>query len=149
MEAFEHFGRVIQHADLIYKKVPEFESSLMGLKKKYAGSRVETDKIDEFFLKSNKAPEKKEYTKQDFTKPKNISVPKTEPGYCIRTGREIPFNIKKPFSDEAYNSWLKFKNEVYPEKYCHFSGEPSKGETSFSKPILKKNYPKAKEVHRL
>lgn len=149
MDAFEYFGRVIQQADLIYKKVPEFESSLMGFKKKYNGSRVETDKIDEFFNKSNKTPEKKEYIQQDFAKPKNISVPKAIPGYCIRTGREIPFNIKKPFSDEAYNSWLKFKNEDYPEKYCHFSGEPSNGETSFSRPILKKNYSKAKETHKL
>jgi len=149
MEAFEYFGRVIQQADLIYKKVPEFESTIMGLKKKYKGSRVETDKIDQFFNKSNKPPEKKEYIKQDFAKPKNISVPKAVSGYCIRTGREIPFNIKKPFSEEAYNSWLKFKNEDYSEKYCHFSGEPSNGQTSFSRPILKNNYPKAKEIHKL
>ena len=49
-----------------------------------------------------------------------------------------------PFSQKAYKSWQKFKNEEYPEKYCHYSGEPSYGETSFSKPILKKNWRKSK-----
>lgn len=148
-DAFEYFGRVVHQADLIYKKIPEFDSSLMGLKRKYKGSNIVTDKIDEFFNKNNKAPEKKEYIKQSFTKTNINAISKAINGYCIRTGREIPFNIKKPFSDEAYNSWLKFKNEDYSEKYCHFSGEPSNGETSFSRPILKKNYPKAKETHKL
>ena len=37
----------------------------------------------------------------------------------------------------------------YLEKYCHFSGEPSNGETSFNKPILKKNWKKAKAKFNL
>ena len=68
-------------------------------------------------------------------------------GYCIRTGVSIPFNPKRPMGDEAYKSWSKFSNPDYPEKFCHFSGEPSNGETSVSKPILRKNWQKAKEVH--
>lgn len=68
-------------------------------------------------------------------------------GYCIRTGVEIPFNIEKPFCYEAYKSWSKFENSDYPEKYCHFSGEPTNGETCFNRPILKKNWKKAQEVH--
>lgn len=35
----------------------------------------------------------------------------------------------------------------YKEKYCHFSGEPSNGETSVNKPILKKNWKKAQNIH--
>jgi len=147
-EAFEYFGRVVQQADLLYKKIPVFESSLMGLKKRYKGSTVVTDKINEFFNKNNKTPDKKEYNRPNSITNSNKPVQTTN-GYCIRTGREIPFNTKKPFSDEAYNSWLKFKNEEYPEKYCHFSGEPSNGETSFAKPILKKNWQKARDIHRL
>jgi hypothetical protein len=42
-------------------------------------------------------------------------------GFCIRTG----------------------ENEEYPEKFCHYSGEESNGETSLSKPILKKNWRKS------
>lgn len=66
-------------------------------------------------------------------------------GFCIRTGTEIPFNVEKPFSAKAFESWNKYRDEEYPEKYCHFSGEPSHGETSLSRPILKKNWNKAKE----
>lgn len=147
-DAFEYFERVIQQAELIYKKVPDFDSSLMGLKKKYKGSKVIIDKIGDFF-NNNTLPPKKEYIKQNLAKTNIHVASKTTNGYCIRTGREIPFNTKNPFSDEAYNSWLKFKNEEYPEKYCHFSGEPSNGETTFGKPILRKNWQKAKERHNL
>lgn len=67
-------------------------------------------------------------------------------GYCIRTGVEIPFNVEKPMSYDAFKSWNKYGDPDYDEKYCHFSGEPSYGETSVSKPILKKNWKKAKEL---
>lgn len=67
-------------------------------------------------------------------------------GFCIRTGVEIPFNVEKPLSYEAFKSWSKYGDPDYAEKYCHFSGEPSHGETSVSRPILKKNWKKAKEI---
>lgn len=70
-------------------------------------------------------------------------------GFCIRTGVEIPFNIEKPLSYDAYKQWSKYNDPDYAEKYCHFSGEPSNGETSVSKPILKKNWKQAKEIHGL
>ena len=66
-------------------------------------------------------------------------------GFCIRTGVSIPFNIEKPLSKEAYKKWNEYADETYPEKYCHFSGEPSNGETSVTQPILKKNWKKANE----
>jgi phosphatidylserine/phosphatidylglycerophosphate/cardiolipin synthase-like enzyme len=75
------------------------------------------------------------------------SKPKTASGYCIRTGEEVPFNLKRPFSDKAFKSWNRFKNSEFKEKYCHFSGEESNGETNFSRPILKKNWTKAKKAH--
>jgi len=70
-------------------------------------------------------------------------------GYCIRTGVEIPFNVEKPLSYDAYKKWSEFGDSEYPEKYCHFSGEPSNGETSVSRPILKKNWKKASKVFDL
>lgn len=72
---------------------------------------------------------------------------KLQPGYCIRTGVEIPFDMEKPMSFDAYKKWNKYADPSYPEKFCHFSGEPSKGETSVNSPILRKNWKKAKEVH--
>jgi phosphatidylserine/phosphatidylglycerophosphate/cardiolipin synthase-like enzyme len=70
-------------------------------------------------------------------------------GFCIRTGVQIPFNIDKPLSAEAYKKWNEYSDPDYKEKYCHFSGELSHGETSVSKPILKKNWKKAQEIHGL
>jgi len=70
-------------------------------------------------------------------------------GYCIRTRAEIPFNIERPMSYDAYKKWSEFGNPDYTEAYCHFSGEQSFGETSFSKPILKKNWKKAAEIFDL
>lgn len=70
-------------------------------------------------------------------------------GYCIRTGVPIPFNPEKPLSYEAFKSWSQFGDLNYAEKYCHFSGEESKGETCVARPILYKNWKKAKDVFGL
>lgn len=77
-------------------------------------------------------------------KEENISN-KKQSGYCIRTGISIPFNVEKPMSYDAFKSWSKYSDPDYSEKFCHFSGEPSNGETSVSRPIMKKNWKKAKE----
>lgn len=69
---------------------------------------------------------------------------KKQVGYCIRTGVEIPFNPERPFAYDAFKSWSKYGDESYPEKFCHFTGEASNGETSYSKPILRKNWSRAK-----
>jgi len=70
-------------------------------------------------------------------------------GFCIRTGVTIPFNIEKPMAYEAFKTWSKFNDPEYPEQYCHFSGEPSNGSTCVNRPIMKKNWTKAKEIHNL
>lgn len=67
-------------------------------------------------------------------------------GFCIRTGIPIPFNVEKPMSFDAFKKWSEFGNPDYPERFCHFSGELSNGETSVSRPILKKNWKKAKDI---
>ena len=70
-------------------------------------------------------------------------------GFCIRTGVAIPFNLEKPMNYDAFKEWNKFGNPDYQEKFCHFSGEPSHGETTFNKPILAKNWKKAKATFNL
>lgn len=67
-------------------------------------------------------------------------------GYCIRTGMEIPFNLERPLSYEAYKKWNEYADPDYSEKFCHFSGEASHGETTVNRPILKKNWKKAQEI---
>ena len=78
-----------------------------------------------------------------------INQSNKQTGYCIRTGVEIPFNVERPLSYNAFKEWHKNANSDYPEKFCHFSGEQSNGETSVNKPILKKNWKKAKEIFDL
>ncbi|AZJ33798.1 hypothetical protein SAMN05444344_0375 [Tenacibaculum mesophilum] len=63
-----------------------------------------------------------------------------EVGYCIRTGKEIPFNPEKPFSLSAYRMWDRYGNYDYPENYCHKTGKESHGKTSMGNPILKGIY---------
>ncbi|WP_069660252.1 phospholipase D family protein [Arcticibacter eurypsychrophilus] len=70
-------------------------------------------------------------------------------GFCIRTGLSIPFNIEKPMNYDSFKSWSKFGDPTYPEKFCHFTGEKSNGETSVQRPIMKKNWKRASEVCKL
>lgn len=138
-EAGEYFERVIDQSDLLYKKEPEYESSFLGISKKYKSSIVTHDNLSIFFSSKPKS------VIQTHSQEKNTSPT----GYCIRTSKKIPFNTNHPMSEEAYQSWAKFSNKEYSEKYCHFSGEESHGETSFSKPILRKNWKKAKDTFGL
>jgi hypothetical protein len=52
-------------------------------------------------------------------------------------------------SYDAFKKWNEYGDPDYSEKFCHFSGEPSNGETSVRQPILKKNWKKAKEKYGL
>lgn len=135
-DAAAYFQRVIEQSDLLFLKEPQFESYNLGLSSRYIKSVTEIDKLTDFFnkkLKINNSPDK--INSKQIQEPKKI-------GYCIRTGIQIPFNPKYPMCDIAFQSWKKFENTEYPEKYCHFSGESSNGQTSFSKPILRKNWQK-------
>jgi len=143
-ESKNYFDTVICQSELLYKKEPVFSKGTLGLGKKLIDTDVKVDLISDFF--DNQDKYNKKSVKEVLIQESNNKIETQTTGYCIRTGKEIPFNLEKPFEYEAYKLWEKFGNEDYPEKYCHFSGEKSNGETCFSKPILKKNWKKAKEV---
>jgi hypothetical protein len=147
-QAFQFFvQRVVDQSTPIYINEPIFENGFMGFGSKYLRSEVREDNSDKFFR--NEVIKKTNQPVSHWKKPSPVQPPKQQAGYCIRTGKPIAFNPKRPMSDEAYQSWAKFSNPDYAEKYCHFSGEPSNGETTFAKPILKKNWQKAKEAHKM
>ena len=73
------------------------------------------------------------------------NIDEFQPGYCIRTGAAIFFNPRNPMSAKAMAEWQKESDPEFPENYCHFSGEPSYGQTSYNRPILQKNLKKAQE----
>lgn len=147
----KYFQLVVEQSELLFQKCPVYEDGLMGLTRKYVRSKIDVDKLSDFFAdkgKQEKPPVRNASDKANVEQ----HIPtanKSKMGYCIRSGKQIPFNPQKPMSDDAYHSWAKFKNPDYAEKFCHFSGEPSNGETTFSKPILRKNWAEAKRVFGL
>jgi phosphatidylserine/phosphatidylglycerophosphate/cardiolipin synthase-like enzyme len=96
---------------------------------------------DEIRVTVQKLAPNKETPVKDTSKKENAVDGNT--GYCIRTGVKIPFNIKQPLSSDAFKSWNKYGDPDYREKFCHFSGEPSNGETCVNRPILKKHWKEA------
>ncbi|MCX6768619.1 MAG: hypothetical protein NTY83_02140 [Candidatus Micrarchaeota archaeon] len=58
-----------------------------------------------------------------------------KPGYCIRCKKEIPYNEKRPYCLSCYESWKKFGNKGYREKYCHDCGKPCK--SALAEPLCK------------
>jgi len=125
--------RVLNDSELVNGHVTNQETSFFGLFKSKKTRNVEHDDTNEIYrnISSSSKPQRK-----------------PQSGFCIRTGVQIPFNIKVPFSKPAYESWSKWKNKDFKEKYCHFSGEHSNGETSFAKPVLAKNFAVAMRIQK-
>jgi hypothetical protein len=138
----DYFEIVAKQAELLFQRKPIFDKNIIGIANKYKSSVIEVDKLTDFFGKEKDSRQSTSEIKKDFSEQK-VEDKSNKMGFCIRTGKRIPFDLKSPFSTEAYKSWSVYKKEDYPEKYCHFSGEPSNGETSMAKPILKKNWSKA------
>lgn len=137
-DSYYYFEKVISQAELMYKKKAVFKKSLLGLSNEYMHSEEEVNRMVDIY-KVPKSVGFKNWERQESKKT----------GYCIRTGEEIPFNLKRPYCSKAFNTWSQFGNEDYQEKYCHFTGEESHGATTFSNPILKKNWRKANEQYKL
>lgn len=137
--ALEYFQQVITDSELLYEKKPRYESKYGGLQKVYSDSEVIVDKLTDILNSTGRKFKKPKFvqTVTAATKENRIT------GYCIRTGEEIEFNPEKPMSTKAFHMWSKYGDKEYQEKYCHYSGEPSHGETNFARPILKKNWKKA------
>lgn len=132
-EMFDYINFIIDQSDKVLKKGVQQNKYFFGLIKGKKEQVVSVDKTIKLYQPSN-----------------NISTTKTsiliQKGYCIRTGKQIPLNIERPFSYEAYQSWSQYSNPDYKEKFCHFSGEKSDGTICFKRPILKKHWKIAVEL---
>ena len=162
-ESWNYFNNVIDSAQVVFDRVPKFKKGVLGIIDTYVGSETIIDEIDipELSLSKQRSNEKKAAKKAEAAsaegerikrpldkKTKASAKPAKDDqppgGYCIRTGESIPFDVMRPLSDRAFNSWVQFGDGSYPEAYCHFTGEQSFGETSYDRPILRKNWRKAK-----
>lgn len=164
--AWNYCREMTDNNDVILAKRPVYEKKLLGLSKNFLKSETlfdatrnllsnlsyEKKRINDFpeFIEFGKSQQSERLSREEFnqsaqpvqkpqqpekTQPKN-NPSSTETGYCIRTGKPIPFNTLRPFSYDAYKSWAAYGNPDFPEKYCHRTGKPSFGKTSMSKPVL-------------
>lgn len=127
-EAEAFFKEVYTNAELVFENEPEYESKLLGLQKKYVGSKVLTDNSASFFKDVYKEGHQKHdtgsyYSTRNSTQPASVNYVKPNQGFCIRTGVPLPFNPGKPLSYDAFQSWAQFENQDYPEKFCHGCGK--------------------------
>lgn len=149
-------NEVIKSNPCVFVKRPLYKKTNLGLSKKHLGHVILFDQTNALYR--NRSFEQKFYndfeyelfqtdvkpTREEFqtvNEPKNRNQNynrnnNQELGYCIRTGVRIPFDPSRPFSYEAYQSWVIFENWDYPEKYCHKTGKYSNGRTSMANPIL-------------
>jgi len=123
-QAFTFVEKIIVSSTCVYKKGKVYKTKFFGFS---------SEVIEEYF----------EDNSASFYQNKIGGSIKLK-GYCIRTGIEIPFDLKQPFDYKSFKSWQNFSNPNYPERYCHYSGEESNGETTFKSPILRKNWKEAK-----
>lgn len=142
-DAWQYFNSVIERSEFIFHNEPVYESNMLGLSKKYIGSEVRVDLLTDELSKAKKVSKVKPNKPAEVESVKPTTDSKN--GYCIRTGEQIPFDLTKPYTDKAFKSWSRYKNEDFTEKFCHFSGEPSEGKTTMAKPILGKHWKVAKK----
>lgn len=148
-QAWQTCYELAEKSEAIFIKRPVFEKKLLSslLGKNYIKSDILHDTTDRFYSTSSKNQTNEIKTLEDFpielelgaehnSRPSREEIENQAMGFCIRTGEKITFNLKKPFSYQAYKSWASFGNENYPENYCHKTGKSSNGKTSMRKPIM-------------
>lgn len=149
-------NEVIKSNPCVFVKRPLYKKTNLGLSKKHLGHAILFDQTNALYRNRNfeqkfyndfeyelfqtdVKPTREEFQTVNEPKARNQNYNRNnnqELGYCIRTGVRIPFDPSRPFSYEAYQSWVIFENWDYPEKYCHKTGKYSNGRTSMANPIL-------------
>lgn len=70
--AWSYFSRVIDQSELLFKKIPEYESGILGFGKKYKSSIIEIDKLTDFFANRSRYENK---VRNDYSEnKKNVST---------------------------------------------------------------------------
>jgi hypothetical protein len=137
--------------EAVFIKRPVFEKESLNLQtgRSYIKSEILHDNTNRFYspstfrkgkqvvMKMADFPDFLELEIEEMEKPTREKTPAApQTGYCIRTGKNIPFNPKRPLCEDAFISWVFYNNPDWPENYCHKTGKKSFGKTSMRKPIL-------------
>lgn len=148
-EAWDQCREIAENNEVVYIKRPVYENKriFINLSKSYVKSDILFDSTDKFY-KSFRKTDTQEKRLNDFPdeielgssvtiRPERIvEVKNPDYGYCIRSGEKIKFNPTRPMTWDSFQTWNKFDNPDYPEKYCHRTGARSNGKTSMRKPIM-------------
>jgi len=118
-QAWTYFKRVIEQSDLLFHKTPQYESAMLGLTKKYKESKVEEDKLTEFFADKPKFESK---YRKDYQEKKKVEVPQVIPQQTTFNGKflsatalskEIGISSKElTYKIEKLN-WIEKKNDEW------------------------------------
>lgn len=106
-QAWTYFERVIEQSDLLFHKTPQYESTMLGLTKKYKESKVEVDKLSDFFADKPKFESK--YRNDNYEK-KNVNLSKT--ANKIETKSIVESFTSKVSSDTKFLSTTALSKEV-------------------------------------
>ena len=156
--AFDYTEKIIETYPAVFISRPVYDKTLLS--KTYMESTVLYDATDKILQINKWNQETKRYYNEfppelrageNLERPErpervtNIQMGKQyqnsfhnqkQTGYCIRTGKQTPFDLRKPMCIEAYQSWAQYKNLDFREKFCHKTGKPSNGKTSMRNPVL-------------
>ena len=139
--------QIAENNEAVFIKRPVYEKKLI-ITKNYIKSDVLHDITENMYnlfnpnaksqviKRINDFPKSLELGSKPSERPNREKFEKPNIGFCIRTGVRIPFNPNRPLSEEAYKVWAKYCEVDFPENYCHKTGRPSNGKTSFNHPIL-------------
>lgn len=146
-EADSFFDDVLENAEMIFERVPKYESKVFGLKKSYIESETIIDNSNGNFknlgnrmangVHNNRVGTIKNRTVEDLNKDgyqhnKNYYQ---NNGFCIRTKKSIPFDSYKPMALDSFRVWAEYSNQDFIENYCHKCGKSAK--TSMRSPLCK------------
>lgn len=156
--AWDECHKIAEENEVVFIKRPVYHTKkfIVSLGKNYVKSDVVFDSTEKFYgykndklndsskrlsdfpeileLGSNKGerPERVRKIEEKVVKKKA----KENIGYCIRTGKEIPYNLNKPMNKESWQVWNQYGDYDFGEAYCHKTGKQSYGKTSMRNPVL-------------
>jgi hypothetical protein len=127
--AWTYFSRVIDQSDLLFKKVPEYESAMLGFSKKYKSSKTEVDKLTDFFVnrpkyENNSRKDNSEKKKVIFSH--SVDDRKTEPRVesiinnvpsdkkflsTTALSKEVGISSKELFAKFEKLNWIERRND--------------------------------------
>ncbi len=113
-DAYKYFSTVIEQSKLIFKRVPEYENSMLGLTKKYKFSKTIEDESTNFFS-SMSSIERKDLKKKNIAS--NVTIVKDVISLPVKEQEFITTtNLSKETGISNRELWNKFESMKLVQK---------------------------------